>query len=106
MTDLIKMLSEAASDTGAIRNDLEKISRDLNAMKAGIESMVLTANNQYENKRAQLQREIDHEQRRVDDSKGCFKNVSRGFLTIFSFGISCAIQDGELKSLKRNRDRL
>jgi hypothetical protein len=91
MTDLIKMLEEAANDSGAIRLDLEKISRDLNAMKAGIEAMVATANVQYEAKVAQLQREIDHEQARVNDKTGCFKDVGSGFATIFSFGISCAI---------------
>lgn len=52
MTDLIKMLEEAANDTGAIRSDLEKVSVDLNKMKAGIEAMVVTANIEYEAKRA------------------------------------------------------
>lgn len=75
-------------------------------MKAGIESMIVNANVQYNARVQQLQNEIDHEQRRVNDKSGCFKDVGRGFATIFSFGISCAIQDGELKALQRNRDNL
>jgi len=48
MVDLIKMLEEAARDSGSIRVDLEKISKDLNQMKAGIEAMIANANVQYE----------------------------------------------------------
>lgn len=75
-------------------------------MKAGVQAMVATANVQYEAKRQQLQREIDHEQRRVNDKSGCFKDVGRGFMTIFSFGVTCIIQDQELQALKRNRNAL
>jgi len=75
-------------------------------MKAGIEAMIVNANVQYNARRQQLQREIDHEQARVNDKSGCFNNVGRGFATIFSFGVSCIIQDQELKALKRNRNNL
>jgi len=68
--------------------------------------MIAQANVQYNARRQQLQREIDHEQARVNAKSGCFKDVGSGFATIFSFGVSCIIQDQQLQALKRNRNNL
>lgn len=100
------MLEEASRDSGTIRKDLEKISVDLNKLKSEIESMIANANHQYNSRMQQMQKEIDNEERRVDATKNCFKNWKRGFLTIISGGVTCILQDQELKKLRRRRDEL
>lgn len=42
----------------------------------------------------------------MDDNNGCFKDAGRALATIFSFGITCAVQDGVMKELQRNKNRM
>jgi len=49
---------------------------------------------------------ISREERRVEETKNCFKNWKKGFMTIISGGVTCILQDQELKKLRRNRDNL
>lgn len=53
-----------------------------------------------------MQDSIDREERRVDATKNCFKNWKRGFMTIISGGVTCILQDQELKKLRSRRDSL
>lgn len=106
MRDLVAMLEEAARDSGVIRGDLERISVDLNQLKAEIEAMIAHANHQYNVKMQEMADAISREERRVEETKNCFKNWKRGFMTIISGGVTCILQDQELKKLRRNRDNL
>jgi hypothetical protein len=68
--------------------------------------MIAHANHQYNQKLQEMANAISREERRVEETKNCFKNWKKGFMTIISGGVTCILQDKELKKLRRNRDNL
>lgn len=103
---LVEMLQIAVKESGQIRSDLDKITKDLVTLKKDIETMVMNAENEYKRKVQDLQNRINNEQRRINNESGCFKDAMKGFLTIISFGVTCAISDATLNQLKNNKRNL
>jgi len=97
LKQLVSVLDTTGNDCQKIRLDLERIQKDLVSTKASIEAMVAKANGEYEATRRKLQQNLDDANRKVEQNNSCFKDAGRALATIFSFGISCAVQDGVLQ---------
>ena len=99
---LIDTLESSYKRTNEIRLEMENISRDIVQLKALVESMVATAQNNVDARTAELQRELDDAQALADANRGCFKDFATGFTTIITAGISCAMLDQTLKKCEKN----
>jgi len=99
---LLDTLESSYTRTNQIRLELETISRDIVQLKALVESMVATAQNNVDARMAELQRELDDAQALADANRGCFKDFATGFTTIITAGISCAMLDQTLKKCEKN----